>query len=416
MGNTKRTLDDLAIFGGVPAFDEKLHVGRPNIGDRRRLLERFEDILDRRWLTNDGPYVQEFEDQVANIVGVRHCVATCNATVGLEIAIRALGLSGEVIVPSMTFIATAHALQWSGITPVFCDIDPETHNMDPAKVESLITPLTTGIVGVHLWGRPCEIDKLQEISTRHNVALVFDAAHAFGCSSGKRMIGNFGDAEVFSFHATKFLNAFEGGAIVTNDDDLAPKLRLMKNFGFSGYDEVSYLGTNGKMNETSAAMGITSLESLEDIVAVNRTNYEQYKESLDRVPGVSILHYADTNRNNYQYVVLEVNETLTGISRDELISILWAENVMARRYFYPGCHRMEPYRSLYPQAGLALRETERLVERVLLLPTGTTITPSDASTISGVIEAAVSRGCGVQQRLAGLATAAAEGSGSGWEA
>ena len=270
----------------------------------------------------------------------------CNGTVALEIAIRALGMEGEVIVPSFTFIATAHALQWQGITPVFCDIDPRTHTLDPGKVEQAITPRTTGIIGVHVWGHTCDIDALAEIAARRGLKLLFDAAHAFACSYKGRMIGSFGDAEVFSFHATKFFNTLEGGAVVTNDDELAKKLRLMRNFGFTGYDKVSYLGTNGKMNEISAAMGLTSLESLDEFIAVNRRNYLRYREELRDIAGARVLTYDETESCNYQYIVLELDEAVTRIvSRDELWRILTAENVMARRYFYPGCHRMEPYRS-----------------------------------------------------------------------
>jgi dTDP-4-amino-4,6-dideoxygalactose transaminase len=158
----KSNLDDLAIFGNAPAFNTPLHVGRPNIGDREKLFTRINDILDHRWLTNHGPYVNEFEERIANFLGVKHCIAMCNATIALEIAIRAAGLSGEVIVPSMTFVATAHALQWQEITPVFCDIDPVSCNIDPQRIEELITPRTTGIIGVHLWSRPCDIDAMTE--------------------------------------------------------------------------------------------------------------------------------------------------------------------------------------------------------------------------------------------------------------
>src|SRR5467141_1084588 len=179
---------DLAIFGKPSAFAEKVHVGRPNIGNRERLLGRINDMLDRNWLTNDGPYVQQFEKQIAEFVGVRHCVAMCNGTVALEIAIRALGLAGEVIVPSFTFVATAHALQWQEITPVFCDIDPVTHTIDPRQVERLITPRTTGIIGVHVWGNACNVEALAEIAARRNLKLLFDAAHAFSCSHNDQMI------------------------------------------------------------------------------------------------------------------------------------------------------------------------------------------------------------------------------------
>jgi dTDP-4-amino-4,6-dideoxygalactose transaminase len=304
----KRTIEDLVIFGGAPAFDEKLYVGRPNIGDRQRLLERINDLLDRRWLTNKGPYVREFEQRIADMVGVKHCIAMCNGTVALEIAIRAAGLTGEVIVPSMTFIATAHALQWQEITPVFCDIDPRSYNIDPGCIEELITPRTTGIIGVHLWGHPCDVDSLADIAQRRNLKLLYDAAHVLGCSYKGRMIGGFGDAEVFSFHATKFFNTFEGGAVVTNNDDLAAKIRLMKNFGFDGYDNVIYIGTNGKMNEVSAAMGLTGLESLEEFIAINYRNYKHYKQELEGIPGIQLITYDETERYNYQYIILEIDD------------------------------------------------------------------------------------------------------------
>src|SRR5438552_8694003 len=249
MSHLKSGILDLAIFGGKRAFDAPLHVGRPNIGDRRALLKRINDLLDRSWLTNDGPLLQEFEDRICELAEVKYCVAVCNATIGLELVIKALGLSGEVILHSFTFIATAHALRWHGVTPVFCDIDPNTHNIDPLQVAELITELTSGIIGVHVWGRPCNVDALADLARRHNLKLLFDAAHAFGCSHTGRMIGGFGDAEIFSFHATKFVNTFEGGAIVTNDSELAAKLRLMRNFRFAGLDTVTSLGSNGQMNE-----------------------------------------------------------------------------------------------------------------------------------------------------------------------
>lgn len=400
----KNRLEALAIFGGSAAFDEELHVGRPNIGNRERLLVRINDLLDRRWLTNNGPYVQEFERKLSAMVGTKHCIAVCNATVALEITCKAAGLAGEVIVPSFTFVATAHALQWQGITPVFCDVDPRTHNIDPYRVEQMVTPHTTGILGVHLWGRPCEVDKLSGIARSHNLKLLFDAAHAFGCSYKGGMIGGFGDAEVFSFHATKVFNTFEGGAIATNDDELAAKVRLMRNFGFAGYDDVDYLGTNGKMSEVSAAMGLTSLESLDEFIAVSHQNYKQYQQQLANIPGINLVAYDEAERCNYQYIVLEVDETVARISRDQLQEVLWAENVLARRYFHPGCHRMEPYRSYFPHAGLLLPNTERLVAQVLSLPTGTTVGPDKIRQICQIIGLAVAHGYEVRERLRQSAT------------
>ena len=397
---TKRTLSDLAIFGGPPAFSRTRHVGRPNIGNREDFFARVTDMFDRNWLTNRGPFVQEFEHRLAEYLGVKHCIAMCNGTVALEIAIRALALTGEVIVPSFTFIATAHALQWQEITPVFCDIDPRTHTLDPAKVEAMITPRTTGIIGVHVWGRPCDIDALIAISERHGLALLFDAAHAFGCSHNGRMIGNFGQAEVFSFHATKFFNSFEGGAVATNNDDLATKIRLMQNFGFAGMDNVIYIGTNGKMTEISAAMGLTNLESLDDFVTINRRNYEIYRRELSDLPGMTMIDYRPDERRNYQYIILEIDEAQIGLGRDTLVQILHAENVRARRYFYPGCHQMEPYRSYFPHAGLLLSATNKLTERVISLPTGTDTEPEDIEQIGQIIRFAIREGQKVNQYLA----------------
>jgi dTDP-4-amino-4,6-dideoxygalactose transaminase len=399
MSPQKASIDDLAILGGAPAFQAALHVGRPNVGDRQKFQQRVGDILDRRWLTNGGYYVGEFERRVAELVGVEHCIAMCNATIGLEIAIRATEMTGEVIVPSFTFIATAHVLQWLGITPVFCDIDPETHNLDARKVEELITPRTTGILAVHVWGRPCDVDNLSAIAKRHGLTLLYDSAHAFGCSFNGQMIGRFGDAEVFSFHATKFLNSLEGGAVVTNDGELAAKIRLMKNFGFTNYDRTDYVGTNGKLNEVSAAMGLTNLESMDEFIAVNRRNYEEYRLKLEGIPGVSLIHYDDADQSNYQYIVAEIDDSATYLVRDQLVRILHAENVLARRYFYPGCHQMEPYRSLSPQSGLRLPETERLTERVLALPTGTAVGSREIEEISKIIGFTIAHGEEVAERL-----------------
>lgn len=364
---------------------EVLHIGRPNIGNRTDFQARINDILDRRWLSNNGKYVQEFEKRVCEMLGVKHSIAVCNATVGLEIAIRALDLSGEVIVPSFTFIATAHSLQWQQITPVFADIDPVTQNLDPAQVEALITPRTTAILAVHLWGRGCDVEALQEIADRHKLKLLFDAAHAFGCSCQGRMIGGFGDAEVFSFHATKFLNSLEGGMITTNDDDLALRMRRMQNFGFTGYDQVESIGTNGKMNEVSGAMGITNLESMDQFIAANRAHYLRYREQLAGVPGLSVLTYDETEKCNFQYIVLDLDFEAAGISRDEVVQRLHAQGVIARRYFYPGCHRMEPYRTLFPDTAASLPETERLVHRLFCLPTGSSLSTSDVDRVCDLV-------------------------------
>jgi dTDP-4-amino-4,6-dideoxygalactose transaminase len=385
----------LAVLGGKPAFDAPLHVGRPNIGDREQFMENVNRIFDNRWLTNQGPFVIQFEQELSRFLGVKHCIAVCNATIALEIAIRALELEGEVIVPSFTFIATAHSLQWL----VFCDIDPLTHNLDPRCVEKLITPRTTGILGVHVWGRPCAVKALQEIARTRNLKLIFDAAHAFGCTYEGKSIGGFGNAEVFSFHATKFFNSFEGGAIATNDDDLAVRIRRMRNFGFAGYDEVVCLGTNGKMSEISAAMGLINLQSLDEFIQVNQRNYRQYQQEISRIPGLSLIHFDESEECNYQYMVVEVDSQVTGLQRDDLIKVLQAENVLARRYFWPGCHRMEPYRSLFPDAYLSLPQTEKLTKRIMILPTGTAVGEQEIEIIGDILRSAIANADEIRKQV-----------------
>jgi dTDP-4-amino-4,6-dideoxygalactose transaminase len=371
---------DLAIHGAPPAFVEALHVGRPNIGNEDEFLRHTRGVLNRRWLTNNGPLVRELEESIAAQLGVRHCVAMCNGTVALEILIRALGLEGEVIVPAWTFIATAHALSWQGLEPVFADVDPATHGVDPASVEALIGPRTTGIIGVHLWGRPAPIDALQEIADRHSLALMFDAAHAFDCSAGLTKIGGFGRAEVFSFHATKVYNTMEGGAVTTNDDALAEAMRLTRNFGFRGYDRVISHGTNGKMPEMNAAMGIVNLAALPDFIAANRSCHEAYAIALRDVPGLRLLAMDVGGRNNGQYVVVEL-EAERASARDHLVAALHAENILARRYFWPGCHRMAPY-DRHP---VTLPETEALAERVIVLPTGPMLPRAAPEVVAAVL-------------------------------
>ena len=378
------TLPDRSFDLVPPA--EALHVGKPNVGDVEEFISKVREILNRRWFTNNGPVVQEFESALCQYIGVRHCIPVANATLGLSLLAKEFGEAGEVIVPSFTFIATAHAMRWHGLTPVFCDIDPVTHNIDAERVEALIGPQTRGILGVHMWGRPCEVERLEEIAQRRNLKLFFDAAHAFDCTRGGRMIGNFGNAEVFSFHATKFFNTFEGGAIATNDDALAKRLRLAMNFGFAGIDRIDSLGINAKMNEVSAAMGLVSLASLGAFIEQNRANYRNYCAEFDTIPGITVQRYSQNERANYQYIVVEVDPVLFGSTRDALAAYLHSHNVLVRKYFTPPCHRAAPYRD-ERVAALLLPHTDRLSERVLCFPNGTGITSADISRITRLIRA-----------------------------
>jgi len=398
LSSPKDSLNKLAILGGAKTFADPFHVGRPNLGNRAKLMQRLNDILDRRWLSNFGHYVQTFEKQIAEISGTKHAIACANGTVALEIASRALNLHGEVIVPAFTFIATPHALQWQEITPVFADVKEEHHNLDPAQIERHITPKTTGILGVHLWGQACDTEAIEGIAKKRNLQVMYDASHAFGCDGAQGPIGGQGRATVFSFHATKFVNAGEGGAVVTNDDELATKMRLMKNFGFKTYDQVIHVGTNGKLDEFSAALGLTNLEAIDEIVAVNKANYETYRKELAGIPGIRLMEYRPKGKFNYQYVIAAVDPSCA-ISRDSLIKVLWAENFLARKYFWPGCHRMEPYKSLFPNAYLTLPVTEKVAAEILVLPTGQTVNAEVIRKAAELIRFVVQNGREIEKEL-----------------
>ncbi len=392
-------VDSLVAFGGPASTEPILYVGRPNIPDRAEVLARIGDALDRKWLSNDGPMVREFEELVEERLEVGHCVAVANATLGLSIVAAALGLQGEVVVPAFTFIATAHSLQWQGITPVFCDIDRTSHQIDPAAVEAKLTERTTGILAAHTWGRPCDIAALEAIAHRNDLELYFDAAPAYGAAVGDRPLGSFGRAEVFSFHATKIVNCGEGGVIVTNDAEIAAKARLMRTFGFADTDTVTTVGTNAKMSELAAAMGICSLARLDDYLAVNHRNLELYRAALRDVPGVDLLGCEPGTTINGNNVVVEIDPIAAGISRDAVLQVLTAQGVFARRYFWPGCHRMEPYRTLLDPSDDDFPIADLVASRVLSLPTGTSIEPGDVERVCSLVAAIIANGEEITHRL-----------------
>jgi dTDP-4-amino-4,6-dideoxygalactose transaminase len=373
----KKKLSDLALLGGASLFPEKLHVGRPNLCDRDKIHQALDRIFDNRWMTNDGPYLRLFEEKLQDFLGVRNVIAVCNATIGLQMVYRALGHAvaarRKALMPSFTFIATAHAWEWEGGTPGFCDVDEERHVLSPAAVDANWTDDTALLIGVHTWGQPCRIDELTALARRRNVPLVFDSAHAFSNFHGSQRIGGFGDAEVFSFHATKFFNTFEGGAITTNNDALATELRLMRNFGIAGYDHISRLGTNGKMQEISAAMGLCLLDEIDHLLAVNRRNYALYSQVFQNIPGISLLPLDQPDKLNCQYIVTTLNKEAPPHLRDALVEALWAENLLVRKYFHPACHRASPYVERAPTFRLPV--TDSLCERVIVFPSGTAIEP-----------------------------------------
>ena len=391
----KTAVAELAALGGEPAFAQPLHVGRPNVGDREAILAGIGEALDERWLSNDGAKLRAFERRLSHRLGGLHVVATCNATLGLQIAMRALGVQGEVVLPALTFVASAHAVAWEGHEPVFADVDPSSLCMGRAEAEARVGPGTGALLGVHLWGRSGDVAGLEELAREREVPLLFDAAHTLGCERDGRPLAAFGDAAVLSFHATKIANSFEGGAIVTADRELAERAATMRNFGFVDEDEVVGLGTNAKLSEAGAAMGLASLDALDGFLAASRANYVAYAEALAEVSGVTLLAFDPPADSNCHYVVVDVDPA-AGLDRDELQAVLVAENVLARRYFYPGCHRVPPYDS-QPQPPLPV--TERVLDRCLSLPTGTAVEPADAASVGRLVELALAQPDAVRAAL-----------------
>lgn len=388
----------LAVLGGSPAFAHTLQTGRPNILNSHATASLIRGAMDRHWLTNDGPLVHELEARFATLHDVRHAVAVANATLGLQLAARALGVAGEVIMPSFTFVGTAHAMAWIGLRPVFCDVSGDTHTLDAARASEAMTPETGAVLGVHLWGQPCDIEGLQRVADAHRVPLLFDAAHATGSARQGTPLGGFGRAEVFSLHATKSINGLEGGMVTTNDDALAGHLRRLRNFGFSAEGRVVSPGINAKMDEFSAAMALSNLAGFDRLCGHNRAIREAYRHGLAALPGIRLCEDPAADARSGHYAVVEVDEA-SPLGRDALCRVLVAERVTPRRYFRPGCHRCPPYAVEAPRHPLPV--TERLSQTLMQLPTGLQMTPDDASTIACLIARACEDATRVEAALDG---------------
>lgn len=350
--------------------------------NKKKVLEKISQVLDNQWLTNVGPLSLELEERIADMLGVKNCICVCNATIGLELLQRALNLKGEVIIPSFTFIATAHSLRWQRIDPVFCDVRVEDHLIDPNQIEALITPRTSAIMAVPIWGQPCDYEVLQNIADKHELKLIFDSAHAFGCKLGDQYLGGFGDAEVFSFHATKVFSTGEGGAITTNSDHLADKLRLMRNFGFLKKDTVINIGTNAKMSEFAAAYGLANLDNLDSIISHNKLIHKAYLKEFSEFSEISFLDYNFQGISNYQYVVARVCSRI----RDSLVDHFHKEGILLRRYFYPGCHNMKPYKSSQKYRSITLPVTQQISSEIIIFPTGKQVTNEDIQDFAQIFE------------------------------
>jgi dTDP-4-amino-4,6-dideoxygalactose transaminase len=354
--------------GAPTPFANPVYVTRPVLPPLDALMVRLREVWASQQLTNIGAQHDHLESALRDYLAVPQLSLFTNGTVALITAIRALGLSGEVLTTPFTFPATPHSLSWSGITPVFCDIDPITCNIDPAALERAITPRTTGILAVHVYGTPCDVDRLQQIADRHGLKIIYDAAHAFGARVRGRGIGTFGDVSMFSFHATKMFHTAEGGALACADPALHARINDLRNFGIHGPDAVEAIGLNGKMTELQAALGLCVLDAIDDELLGRRRLLARYRERCAAIEGITWLSRPEAADSSCQYAVIRVDEAVFGCSRDVLHRELRAFNVFTRKYFFPLCADYECYRSLPSAAPANLPVAARAAREVLCVP------------------------------------------------
>jgi dTDP-4-amino-4,6-dideoxygalactose transaminase len=374
-----------AYQGGIPLFAQPLRFIVPTLPDLDAVVAEYRRAYDSGQITN-GDIVRQVEQTVAERLGVKHCVAVSSCTSGLTLTMRAMDLQGEVILPSLTFFATGHAALWNGLRPVLADCEPETWTLDPVDVERRITPRTSAIVGVHLYGNPCAIEELTEVAARHGLKLLLDAAHAFGSRYKGRPVGQFGDAEVFSLSPTKTLVAGEGGFVTTNDGSLARRLRAGRNYGDAGTSDCEMLGMNARMSEFQAALALAGLPLVDSKVKRQNRIAQMYSSSLAGIPGVSFPNVHASAVSTFKDFCLHIDADAFGLTRDKLIDALRAENIEARRYFYPPLHRQELYRQFVNESGPPLAHTERISNGIVSLPIYDSLSDQDIESIIWAIK------------------------------
>jgi len=368
----------------IRAFEKPIYVTRPFLPPLAEFSQGLEEIWETRWLTNDGPILRRFTQALCNFFETDNVCLFNNGTLALQIALQGMGISGEVITTPFTFVATTHALFWNKIRPVFVDIEPEYYTLDPEKVEAAITPWTTAILAVHVYGYPCKLNVLADIARRHNLRLIYDAAHAFGVRVGTKPIGHFGDLSMFSFHATKSYHSMEGGLLIFKEAGLKGTLDYLKNFGFKNEEEVVMPGTNAKMNEIQALMGIQVLQYLDEIVQKRARITELYRQMLRDIPGIHLTPPSSPDiLYTHAYMPIEINETEFRMSRDELHEELKKYNVFSRKYFYPLICDYACYRNVSVKDPLTI--ARRVADRILTLPIYDALELSDVETICEII-------------------------------
>lgn len=367
-------------------MNHSIRLVSPKIHDFSVFSQRAQEIFSSGLLTNNGPYVKEYEKQLSSYLGAPS-LSFANGTIALILALKGLGLQGEVIVPSFTFAATVHAVSWAGLTPVFVDIDPQTFNLNPQNVEAAITDQTSAIVAVHVFGNPCDIDVLTSIAKKHQLKLIFDAAHAFGSTYKGRPIGQFGDVEMFSTHATKTLITAEGGILSTNDQKLIAYLKQARNFGFpeDKPEDTVVPGTNAKLSEVHAVIGLDSLSRFPPMLEHKRTLVAHYHEMLGNIAGIRFQCVPEHSTSAYLYFPIVVDEQQFGMSRDQLHQYLTENGIMTRKYFYPPVHKHTSYQKYHY---LYLPHTEAVASGILCLPVHGDLTIPNVEHIGGLIRMA----------------------------
>ena len=365
---------------------EKILVTQPLLPSLEEFTPYLEKIWESKWLTNNGQFHQQLEQALCVYLGVKHICLFSNGTLALITALQALRITGEVITTPFSFVATTHALWWNNIKPVFADIEPHTYNLDPEKVEAAITPNTTAIMPVHVYGNPCKLEAFQQIADTYNLKLIYDAAHAFGVEVNGQSVLNFGDLSVLSFHATKVFNTFEGGAIVCHDEKMKRHIDDLKNFGFRGETTVIAPGINAKMNELQAAFGLLQLKYIDEAREKRKQIAETYREELAGIKGIHCLNDLPNTKHAYSYFPILVEEHEFGMSRDELYEKLKENNIFSRRYFYPLISNFPTYRGLSSANKDNLPIANDIAEKVLCLPIYKNLAINDNEQISILIK------------------------------
>lgn len=364
---------------------ELITVTSPLLPDLKEFEKLLEDIWQRKWLTNNGHYHKELERALSEYLGVPYLSLFTNGTLPLITALQAMGVKGEVITTPYSFVATTHSLWWNGIKPVFVDVEEKTGNLDPEKVEAAITPRTTAIMPVHVYGTPCDTQRIQEIADKHGLKVIYDAAHAFGVWQDGVSILEAGDMSTLSFHATKVYNTVEGGGLVCHDAETKKQIDYLKNFGFAGEIEVIAPGINSKMDEIRSAYGLLNLKQVDVAIARRKSIAQKYKDAFKAVAGLRYLEDIEGVKHNYSYFPIFIDEKEYGLSRDGLFTKLKENNILGRRYFYPLISEFVTYKGLESAKKENLPVAHKLADSVICLPMYADLTDDDVNRVIEVV-------------------------------